>query len=329
MIALRSFYPLLRSLIAPLQHHVSIRRQQFQRTQPTASCLRLACQTDAAESTAFAGQGGDFQNVVVTFTPPQRHPARIAPAHTRRAPCSLSRVSQAPRPPPGRLPASYVAAVRLSLLSGYFTGPNLGRRERISAGTTSDPADSQGETTTPDPLSRRRFVGTMAASLAATWIAGPATPGFASAGRVLAPGQLRDLDTIAALILPSDDTPGAREAHVVDFIDRALASFATDQRPLFDAGLADLGARAARRHPLAGGFADLPEADAVALLRELEAERSDFFEAARVATISGFLANPEYGGNAAKAGWRAIGFDDRFVWAEPFGWYDGEGAAGE
>ena len=169
----------------------------------------------------------------------------------------------------------------------------------------------------------------MAASLAATWIARPAGPGFASAGRVLAPGQLRDLDAIAALILPTDDMPGAHEAHVADFIDRALASFAADQRPLFDAGLADLSARVARRHPLAGGFADLPEADAVALLRELEAERSDFFEAARVATISGILANPEYGGNAGKAGWRAIGFDDRFVWAEPFGWYDGEGAAGE
>jgi hypothetical protein len=51
--------------------------------------------------------------------------------------------------------------------------------------------------------------------------------------------------------------------------------------------------------------------------------------AARVATISGFLANPEYGGNAGTAGGRAIGFDDRFVWAEPFGWYDGEGAAAE
>jgi hypothetical protein len=50
---------------------------------------------------------------------------------------------------------------------------------------------------------------------------------------------------------------------------------------------------------------------------------------ARVATISGFLANPEYGGNAGKAGWRAFGCDDRFVWAEPLGWYDGEGAPGE
>jgi gluconate 2-dehydrogenase gamma chain len=185
-----------------------------------------------------------------------------------------------------------------------------------------------------DPLSRRRFVGTVAATLAATWMAGAARPGLVAAapvaaGPVLASSQLRDLDAIAALILPGDDSPGAREAHVVDFIDRALGTFAADQRPLFDAGLADLNARVARRHPVAGNFADLPEADAAALVRELEGERSDFFEAVRVATISGFLANPEYGGNAGKIGWRAIGFDDRFVWAEPFGWYDGEGAAGE
>ena len=177
-----------------------------------------------------------------------------------------------------------------------------------------------------DPLSRRRFVGAMAATLAAPWIAGAAAgvSGEAPAKSILASAQLRDLDAIAALILPSDDTPGAREAHVVDFIDRALGTFAAAQRPLFDAGLADLNARVARRHPAAGRFADLPEADAAALLRELEAEGSDFFEAARVATISGFLANPEYGGNAGKTGWRAIGFDDRFVWAEPFGWYDAE-----
>jgi hypothetical protein len=28
-------------------------------------------------------------------------------------------------------------------------------------------------------------------------------------------------------------------------------------------------------------------------------------------------------------GWRAIGFDDRFLWAEPFARYDREGAPGE
>ena len=179
-----------------------------------------------------------------------------------------------------------------------------------------------------DPLSRRQFVGVMAASIAAPWIAGPGRPEFASAGRVLTPAQLRDLDAITALIIPTDDTPGAREARVVDFIDRGLASFAADQRPLFEAGLTDLNARVTRRHPGTASFADLGETDATALLRELETERSEFFEAVRVGTITGLLANPEYGGNAGKVGWKLIGFDDRFVWSAPFGWYDADASRG-
>jgi gluconate 2-dehydrogenase gamma chain len=177
-----------------------------------------------------------------------------------------------------------------------------------------------------DPLSRREFVGAVTGSLAAVWIAGAGRPALASAGRVLEPAQLRDLDAITALILPTDDTPGAREARVVDYIDRSLATFAAEQRPLFKAGLAELDARAARRVPGAAAFAELGPEDATALLRALDAERSPFFEVVRVATITGFLANPEYGGNAEKAGWKVIGFDDRFVWSAPFGWYDGEGS---
>jgi gluconate 2-dehydrogenase gamma chain len=179
-----------------------------------------------------------------------------------------------------------------------------------------------------DPLSRRQFVGAVAGSLAATWIAGASRPSLASAGGVLGPSQLRDLDAITALILPTDDTPGAREAHVVDFIDRALGSFAADQRPLFAAGLSDLNARSTRLRPRAASFADLAPGDAIALLQELEAEKSEFFEAVRVATISGFLANPEYGGNAGKVGWKLIGFEDRFVWSAPFGWYDADNPQG-
>jgi hypothetical protein len=34
------------------------------------------------------------------------------------------------------------------------------------------------------------------------------------------------------------------------------------------------------------------------------------------------FANPEYGGNRDKIGWKMIGFDDRFSWGPPFGWYD-------
>ena len=42
----------------------------------------------------------------------------------------------------------------------------------------------------------------------------------------------------------------------------------------------------------------------------------------RGATIAGMFSNPEYGGNRDKIGWKLLGFEDRFSWAAPFGWYD-------
>jgi gluconate 2-dehydrogenase gamma chain len=187
-----------------------------------------------------------------------------------------------------------------------------------------------------NPLSRRHFVGAMATGIAATWISGAwghaitrARGAVAPLLPALSPAELRDLDAITALIIPTDDVPGAREAHVVDFIDKGLATFAADQRPLFAEGLADLGARAARRRPNARTFADLPVDDQIALLHELEAEHSEFFEAVRVSTITGFLADPRYGGNADKIGWKVIGFEDRFAWQPPFGWYDRDASRSE
>lgn len=187
------------------------------------------------------------------------------------------------------------------------------------------------------PLSRRHFVGAMATGIAATWMSGawghtvararggaapPTTPS-------LTPAELRDLDAITAFIIPTDDAPGAREARVVDFIDKGLATFAADQRPLFEQGLVDLGTRATRRHAGAPAFADLSTDDQIALLHELEAEHSEFFEAVRVSTITGFLADPRYGGNADKVGWKLIGFEDRFAWQPPFGWYDRDASRSE
>jgi gluconate 2-dehydrogenase gamma chain len=111
---------------------------------------------------------------------------------------------------------------------------------------------------------------------------------------------------------------------VVDFITRGLSSFATDQRTLFERGLADLNGRVAAREPAGRTFADLGAEAQKRMAQELAGEKSEFFEAVRVATIAGFLANPEYGGNAAKAGWQLIGFEDRYGWQSPFGYYDRE-----
>jgi len=152
------------------------------------------------------------------------------------------------------------------------------------------------------PLLRRDFVGVMAGALAVTWVTNARQFRLSSSpdappGRVL-PGiltaeQRRDLDALTALIIPTDETPGAREAGAVDFIDHGLGTFAGDQRTLFTQGLADLDARARR---LGGkAFADLDPAAQLALAGQIDAEKSEFFEAVRTATIAGFLANQVMG----------------------------------
>src|SRR5207253_6848167 len=113
---------------------------------------------------------------------------------------------------------------------------------------------------------------------------------------------------------------GARDAGAVFFVDRALASFAKAQRPLFAKGMAELHEAAAKRG--ARSFAALPAARQAEVLHAMEAAKSEFFGGARAAVIAGMFADPQYGGNRNKVGWRLLGFEDRFHWTAPFGWYD-------
>src|SRR5438874_3951066 len=49
-----------------------------------------------------------------------------------------------------------------------------------------------------------------------------------------------EIEAIAGQILPSDDGPGAREAGVIYFIDRALKTFDADKQEIYRKGLRDL-----------------------------------------------------------------------------------------
>jgi gluconate 2-dehydrogenase gamma chain len=185
-------------------------------------------------------------------------------------------------------------------------------------------------------FSRRQFIAATGGTLASIWLAAEAKELIAAAEhaaqaarqatpppfQVLTADQAAEIEAAAAQIIPTDESPGAREAHVVYFIDKSLATFAKDQRPIFEKGVKDLRARAARVNRNAKSFAALNEEQQIAVLARLEKDKSEFFEALRSATIAGMLANPEYGGNYNKVGWKMIGFDDRFSWSAPFGWYD-------
>lgn len=142
----------------------------------------------------------------------------------------------------------------------------------------------------------------------------------AAAPAVLDAVQSRTVDAIAARIVPSDDLPGAREAGVIHFIDRALGDFLAPARPGFIAMLAAFTAAAEAAHPDRGGFAALTDAEQDAILRTQE--QTPFFGQVRFLTICGLLASPTYGGNRDGVGWQLIGFEESHEFTPPFGHYD-------
>jgi gluconate 2-dehydrogenase gamma chain len=186
---------------------------------------------------------------------------------------------------------------------------------------------------------RRDFLKRSLSTAGAAWMSlqWPAVLAAASAARDafaagatfknLTADEARDLDAIAAQIIPTDDSPGAREAGVVYFIDAALGSFAAARAGGLRAGLADLNAKARAVDPAASGFAALSgDAQGALLTQEHSGE---FFQAIRFLTVCGMFALPSYGGNRDEVGWKLLGFDHRHVWAPPFGYYDAQAAIGD
>lgn len=189
-----------------------------------------------------------------------------------------------------------------------------------------------------DALGRRAFLTTSCTAIASAWLAANTDQLRASLAHAraraaapapswefLTPDQAADVDAIAAQIIPTDDLPGAREAGAVHFVDHSLATWAHDQRDAFAGGLDGLNGDARKRWPDAGRFVALSAERQLELLHA--AEQTPFFQTMRFFTIAGTFANPSWGGNHDKVGWRILGFEDRFVWEPPFGDY--EAGAGE
>lgn len=176
--------------------------------------------------------------------------------------------------------------------------------------------------------------------------------------------QRATVEAAMARIIPTDDTPGAREAGTVDFVDRYLSGIgyiyalpdgtgfetltgrradAWQQRidiarQKYVAGIAELDRHCQERH--GAFFVDLTEAQQDEMLQLIERGGSpdaevartgapviayggpvepalqqtndevdmDFFNLLVTHTRQGFLADPIYGGNRDRVGWRVIGF---------------------
>ena len=124
------------------------------------------------------------------------------------------------------------------------------------------------------------------------------------------------LEAIAEQIIPADESPGARDAGVVWFIDQLIGSTGSGMRSVLEAGVADLDVRAGAGRK----FVELPFDEQTMVVKAIET--SPFFATMRFLTVSGMFVMPEHGGNRGKAGWKLIGFADRHSWQPPFGYYD-------
>jgi gluconate 2-dehydrogenase gamma chain len=179
------------------------------------------------------------------------------------------------------------------------------------------------------PASRRQFLSRSLAGLGSAWLS-THWPEILAAHEharraaqtdppakfeFFTPEQAAEVEAVAAQIIPTDETPGAREARVIYFIDRALATFDSDKQELYIKGLRELQDQCRQRLPSSEKFSSMTAAQKIDILKTIE--KSEFFEAVRVHTIAGFFANPEYGGNRDQIGWKLIGFEDQFSYEPP------------
>jgi gluconate 2-dehydrogenase gamma chain len=132
-----------------------------------------------------------------------------------------------------------------------------------------------------------------------------------------------DIDAITSQMIPSTDGPGAREAGVIYFIDRALSTFDADLREAYRTGMAGVQKKRQELFPGSTNIATLTDERQIQLIRGIET--TDFFELLRTHTLYGFLGNPSYGGNRDRVGWKLIGFENRMAYQPPFGYYDAPG----
>ena len=200
-------------------------------------------------------------------------------------------------------------------------------------------------------LSRRNFLTRAGGAVSAAWVSAHWPAMLAAAEHAhqaaksptpdklqfFSPEQAIEIDAISARIIPSDETPGAHEAGVVYFIDRALTTFAVDDQKTYREGLPVLHARVREVFPAVAKFSAATSEQQDQILRSFSdsaasgrrmyranANASPFFETVRVHTIVGFLIDPESGrgGNRNAVGWKLIGRDREHMFQPPFGYYD-------
>jgi gluconate 2-dehydrogenase gamma chain len=166
-----------------------------------------------------------------------------------------------------------------------------------------------------DLLKRAGVVGVAAAAPTAALAPTAAPVRDRERLEALTAAEAETVEAIVDRLIPADTNgPGAAEARVARYIDRALAGELASSRATYSDGLAAVDAYAEGRFGQA--FADLDPARQDAVLRDMEqnvatgfpAGSRAFFELVREHCLQGMFGDPVHGGNEDFIGWDLLGF---------------------
>jgi gluconate 2-dehydrogenase gamma chain len=179
----------------------------------------------------------------------------------------------------------------------------------------------------PTTITRREFLLQSALYSSAAWalINVPRPNALAAAVASTAPvtfspAEWKLVEAISGRIIPTDDEPGAIEANVVNFIDKALANEEKALLPVYKAGLPGIDAVAQARFKKK--LVDLTPAEQDEVLAALDGGKAagwpkpavpsgQFLTILTAHTVYGFCCDPSYGGNRDYAGWKVVGYPGR------------------
>ena len=109
------------------------------------------------------------------------------------------------------------------------------------------------------------------------------------------PAALLTLAAIAEQIIPTDQTPGAREANVVGYVQKQVEG-SDELRKLCAAGVKEVDTLSQRK--FGASFVKLDADKEHEILQAVQ--ESEFFKSIRALTISGFYNSP--------VGWKSVGY---------------------
>jgi gluconate 2-dehydrogenase gamma chain len=154
------------------------------------------------------------------------------------------------------------------------------------------------------PSPRRAFLGAaLAAAGTAAISCGRGGPGRTF--RFFTDDQAALVDAVCETLIPSDGSPGAHAARVVNYIDIQLTRHFRKHRQAYREGIAAI--QSTSRDKFSKPFPELPPDDRTAVLSEIEEKHRAFFDLILTHARQGFYGDPRHGGNYEMASWKMVG----------------------